>query len=1175
MAQYGRTWWGEQWLNALENIDYSNRLGRGRSYANNDHVKDIRINENQVLAKVQGRQPKPYQINIVVPPFTENEQNRLVEIIQHNPLIITQLLNRQLPNELLDLANKSKIKIFPSSWHDIKLNCSCPDYAVPCKHLAAVIYMLANEIDQNPFLVFTLHRFNLTEKLSSLKGSIQIQETEKILRIEDCISTEHKSKTKSIPTVEPDFSIIEDLLPTLPILYSANPLFYKDGDFKSKIQSHYKRQSKFEPLYSQNLKKETTSLLSDYRYFSFALHFDQEISSQFIAEDQKGKSIPIPFDELLVLLAQTERKHLESYHPSFTAIYRIFRFCNIVCERGAFLPRLFKVNETEFQIQWIPAMINSSVRLILDQLIQRLPEAIVTAMHIKPGKKRVWIKSALSQQESMLHLCAQFIDHSIAVCYNGYNTGTQKRTSELDEKINALFFEDSIQSFDRFDEKEVPNTIALWLQRFSLNKKEYVPVLQIHEKKTGGFELEALVKNNAQAMQPIYPLSHFASHFKDHLLPILKDFQSLAMYMPDLNTIVSSKGAEKLSYSNNTFAEILLDVLPLIKLFDIQILLPKSLQQILYPKTTLKLKAKSSSKGFLTLDSLVDFDWRISIGDQFLTVEEFKRLSSASSRLVKIKDKYMMLSKNEIERIINKLKHPTQPNSIALIQAALSGDFEGTPVMIDALLKNRIDDILSIDTIPLPKTIQATLRPYQVRGYSWLYKNANLGLGSILADDMGLGKTLQVIATLQKFKDEGSLINKPAIVIAPTSLLSNWQREILKFAPDLNAFIYHGGNRKQEFKSIDVVITSYGTLRSDVDKLNKQTWYCQIIDEAQNIKNNETLQTKAIKKLKSITKIAMSGTPVENRLLEYWSILDFANPGYLGSSNWFSGEYANAIEINQDLKKLEKFKRITSPFIMRRVKTDKSIISDLPDKIENNQYCNLTKEQASLYDTVTKELLTVIEKEDGITRQGIVLKLLTLLKQICNHPAQYLKKQTIILPDHSGKMMMLLQLLETIYEINEKVLIFSQYKEMGDIISKVIYEHFGKKALQLDGSTTRKERDEMVQQFQHQSNHDTFMLSLKAGGTGLNLTAANHVIHYDLWWNPAVEAQATDRAFRIGQTKNVLVHRMITKGTLEEKIDDLIKSKKQLASLTVSTGEKWIGELNDHDLRELVALGKD
>ena len=512
------------------------------------------------------------------------------------------------------------------------------------------------------------------------------------------------------------------------------------------------------------------------------------------------------------------------------------------------------------------------------------------------------------------------------------------------------------------------------------------------------------------------------------------------------------------------------------------------------------------------------------------------------------------------------------PRAFTLFQAALSGDYEGAPVQIDKALKEKINELLKTDDTPLPAQLDANLRHYQERGFSWLYKNAKLGLGSLLADDMGLGKTLQVITALQKFKEDGTLKDRPALIIVPTTLLSNWKAEIERYAPSLNAMIFHGTSRKAEFKNADVVITTYGIARMENEAISKHPWYVLVIDEVQNIKNPDTAQTKAVKRIKSDIRIAMSGTPVENRLMEYWSIFDFANPGYLGNTNWFNEQYAKPIEINQDKKRLEKFRSITSPFIMRRIKTDKTIISDLPDKIENNQICSLTKEQAALYKSVTHDLMNDVENAEGINRRGIILKLLTILKQICNHPLQYLKNGSEVKPEQSGKMMLLFQLLETIYENGEKVLIFSQYREMGSLLRTAIHEHFGKKALQLHGGNTRKERDEMVHSFQTNPLSDTFILSLKAGGTGLNLTAASHVIHYDLWWNPAVEAQATDRAFRIGQQKNVMAHRMITKGTLEEKIDDMLRSKKDLANLTVASGEKWIGELSDNELRQLLLL---
>ena len=330
-------------------------------------------------------------------------------------------------------------------------------------------------------------------------------------------------------------------------------------------------------------------------------------------------------------------------------------------------------------------------------------------------------------------------------------------------------------------------------------------------------------------------------------------------------------------------------------------------------------------------------------------------------------------------------------------------------------------------------------------------------------------------------------------------------------------------------------------------------------------------QTQAVKKLKADIRIAMSGTPVENRLIEYWSIFDFVNSGYLGSINNFKQYFALPIEQDRNKERLEKFKKITSPFVLRRLKIDKSIIQDLPDKIETDDYCNLTKEQSGLYQNVLNETLKQIETTEGIERKGMIFKLMTSLKQICNHPSQFLKKKDAN-PVLSGKAEMLFTLLEDIYENDEKVIIFTQYKEMGDLLVEMIKEQFKTDPLFLHGGTLRKKRDEMVDAFQNEKYIKTMLLSLKAGGTGLNLTAATNVIHFDLWWNPAVETQATDRAYRIGQSKNVMVHRFITQGTFEEKINTMIKNKKELASLTVSTGEQWIGNFSNEELKQIFKL---
>ncbi|MGB3618623.1 MAG: DEAD/DEAH box helicase, partial [Catalinimonas sp.] len=477
---------------------------------------------------------------------------------------------------------------------------------------------------------------------------------------------------------------------------------------------------------------------------------------------------------------------------------------------------------------------------------------------------------------------------------------------------------------------------------------------------------------------------------------------------------------------------------------------------------------------------------------------------------------------------------------------------------------------LDVGEVATPAGLRATLRPYQTRGYAWLYRNGRLGLGSIIADDMGLGKTLQVIALLLKHREEGRLPNG-ALVVVPTTLLTNWQHEIDRFAPALATHLYHGPARHLPTDRPDVLLTTYGVARVETERLSEQPWDVLVIDEAQNIKNPTTAQTKALKRIPAHTRVAMSGTPVENRLSEYWSLMDFVNRGYLGSLKRFQCDYAYPIEVEQDQRRLDRFRRVTTPFLLRRVKSDRTIISDLPDKIETDAYCHLTAEQAALYQGVVDEIMAKVERADGIERRGLIFQLTLLLKQVCNHPSQFARRPTAD-PAHSGKSQRLLELLGEVHERGEKALVFTQFRQMGDLLQPMIAARHATDVRFLHGGCSRRQRDQLVKDFQNDPAVRTMILSLKAGGTGLNLTAANHVVHYDLWWNPAVEAQATDRAYRIGQRRHVLVHRLLTTGTFEEKINDMLREKRALADLAVAQGEQWIGDLSNRDLKQLFTL---
>ncbi len=478
----------------------------------------------------------------------------------------------------------------------------------------------------------------------------------------------------------------------------------------------------------------------------------------------------------------------------------------------------------------------------------------------------------------------------------------------------------------------------------------------------------------------------------------------------------------------------------------------------------------------------------------------------------------------------------------------------------------------SIRKAVLPKSFRATLRPYQSSGFTWLNYMDKLGFGACLADDMGLGKTVQVLAYLEKLRRTNK--HAHALLVVPASLIGNWQKEAEKFAPALDFQILHGKTAAklgEEFRgsSAFLTITTYGMV-TRIKELQETAWECVILDEAQAIKNPLTRQTKEIKKLSSRMRIAMTGTPIENELANLWSLFDFLNKGLLGTSAEFK-EFCKGLGDHPE--GYVRLKTMVAPFMLRRVKTDKSIIADLPEKLETIDYANLAKKQIVLYRKAVSDLEKRLEEADGIERRGLVMSAIIRLKQICNHPDQYLGQQTFS-AEESGKFAMLKEICGTIYEKRERVLVFTQFKEITEYLAAFLTEVFQTEGFVLHGGTPVAKRSQIVEAFQGEKYVPFIVLSVKAGGTGLNLTKANHVIHFDRWWNPAVENQATDRAFRIGQTKNVMVHKLVCKGTIEEKIDEMIEAKKELAENVIgSGGEKWITELSNEELMSMMRLG--
>jgi SNF2 family DNA or RNA helicase len=501
-------------------------------------------------------------------------------------------------------------------------------------------------------------------------------------------------------------------------------------------------------------------------------------------------------------------------------------------------------------------------------------------------------------------------------------------------------------------------------------------------------------------------------------------------------------------------------------------------------------------------------------------------------------------------------------------------------VEADGWLGDLLDGTLarSLEPVATPDGFRAQLRPYQQRGLSWLAFLSSLGLGACLADDMGLGKTVQLLA-LEAAHRAAEPAASPTLLLCPMSLVGNWQREATRFAPGLRVYAHHGPGRRsgealrELLGGIDLVVTTYATATRDIEDLAGHDWQRVVLDEAQAVKNSLSQSAKAVRRLPAGQRVALTGTPVENRLAELWSIMDFLNPGMLGSSELFRTRYAIPVERYGLTEPAQRLRAITRPYVLRRLKTDPTIIDDLPDKLEIKQYCQLTTEQASLYKSVADDMMEKIEASEGIERRGHVLAAMAKLKQVCNHPALLLHDRSPI-GTRSGKVIRLEEILEEIIAEGDKVLCFTQFTEFAEMLLPHLSARFDTDIAYLHGGTPRSRRDELVTRFQAEGGPPIFLLSLRAGGTGLNLTAANHVVHLDRWWNPAVENQATDRAFRIGQRRNVQVRKFICTGTLEEKIDEMIDDKKALADLVIRDGEGWLTELSTRDLRDVFALSE-
>jgi non-specific serine/threonine protein kinase len=594
--------------------------------------------------------------------------------------------------------------------------------------------------------------------------------------------------------------------------------------------------------------------------------------------------------------------------------------------------------------------------------------------------------------------------------------------------------------------------------------------------------------------------------------------------------------------------------------------------------------------GALDKDSLVRFQWQVALGDIRLNPKDLFRMAQEKQPLINVGGKWIELKPDEIQDAVAFFKRKGAEGDIGFADVLRKGLLqEQVPLPLvefnlEGMLSKLAGDASAFEEIDEPPNFVGQLRDYQKRGLSWLHFLGRLGVGACLADDMGLGKTIQLLALaamdIHEHNEAGKDLPPPSLLICPMSLVGNWQRESERFTPDIRVLVHHGSERMQgdEFvdamSNYDLVLTTYGLALRDRDMLAEVDWRRIVLDEAQNIKNPSARQTQAVRSIDSNQRVALTGTPVENHLTELWSIMHFLNPGLMGSQRDYKGRFATPIERHGDRDASELLRKLTGPFILRRLKSDRSIIKELPEKMEANLYCNLTKDQASLYQAVVDDMLKQINSAAGIARKGLILTTLMKLKQVCNHPA-LLTKDKKPLGKRSGKLARLDELLEVMMAGDDACLIFTQFSSWGRILAEHLTKTHKTEIAFLHGGTSKKDRDKMVERFQTEEGPRIFVLSLKAGGVGLNLTKANQIVHYDRWWNPAVEDQASDRAYRIGQKRTVQVRKFVCVGTLEERIDKMIEQKKALANAIIGTGEGWLTELDTEQLAELFQLSRD
>ncbi|MBP3924103.1 DEAD/DEAH box helicase [bacterium] len=987
-----------------------------------------------------------------------------------------------------------------------------------------------------------------------------------------------------IKNLDIDFSLKKNNVDELFFNLSENPDGFKNKDFRYTLSLIYQTiEDEFEGIFSNPhppVRNTNFFLVNNNDKLSFFVtptnNFEYYLKSKGSLFRFKSEILgnDIGYSMSLDLVMDyfggfTDTVDIEAMSPTFIYFNKLTYFVMKLVEKMYFIPVVKKSKSgSMFRIVYEPIISSSHLARIINLFEENIPENLF----IKGEKPANFVKDFIYN----------YLNYVI------YKFLGIKAYKFKDVKSGTYLIKD-LEQRSVMRGVDIAENFSQWFDELYLGKYDVIPFFKIEKIEDELFRLKVHIKNRKTSESVLIDELYdddkivFGAPASDIARIVEKQLNYAIRYMPELETLFEDEENLSLDLNLNEVYKIITQTAYYLQKAQIEVVLPKELVNIIIPRASINAKVKASrsaeladifnnnSSGKISLDDILDFSYEIALGNEKISLEEFNELVKNNSGLIKYKNKYVLIDQEESKKIFEQIAKSNlkSMSRMELIHASMSGQLQQYDFDYDEAFAKVIQEFNKPVDVSVPQTLKGELRPYQITGLKWLWTNISKGFGACMADDMGLGKTIQVISLILKMKEENKL-DKPVLVVCPTTLMGNWMKELQIFAPNLDAVIYHGTERKLDLKH-DVILTTYAIMRIDIEELKKNTWGMIIVDEAQNIKNPDTAQTLAIKMLKSDVKIAMTGTPVENRLTELWSIFDFINRGYLGTMREFQKSYAIPIEKFKENSRAGKLKMSISPFVLRRLKTDKNVISDLPEKMVLNDYCYLSKPQAVLYEKTLNEMMEKISGFTGVNRRGNIFKLITALKQICNHPYQFLKSGEMS-RELSGKMDKCISTVQSILDNGEKTLIFTQYKEMGDILCKVLAQECNTEPLFFHGSLSVQQREELINRFQTEDEAKIMILSLKAGGTGLNLTSATNVIHYDLWWNPAVEDQATDRTYRIGQDKNVMVHRMITLGTFEEKIDEMLKAKKELADMAVYEGEKIITELSDEEIYEIFTL---